>query len=84
MVATVPGIRFVYFDESDVVRHPLVQNIIKAYEKYRNGHPAEPAALVESGPAEPSPPVSGDADHDKPKSRFERRPRPRQRGASGA
>jgi phosphate starvation-inducible protein PhoH and related proteins len=38
VVARIPGIRFVYFDESDVVRHPLVQNIIKAYEAYRNGH----------------------------------------------
>ena len=38
VVASVPGIRFVYFDESDVVRHPLVQSIIKAYEAYRNGH----------------------------------------------
>jgi phosphate starvation-inducible protein PhoH and related proteins len=38
VVASVSGIRFVYFDESDVVRHPLVQSIIKAYEAYRNGH----------------------------------------------
>ncbi|HXH29167.1 MAG TPA: PhoH family protein, partial [Candidatus Polarisedimenticolia bacterium] len=38
VVAAIPGIRFVYFDESDVVRHPLVQNIIKAYEAYRNGN----------------------------------------------
>jgi len=29
----IEGIRFIYFDESDVVRHPLVQEIIKAYEK---------------------------------------------------
>ncbi|OPY70961.1 MAG: PhoH-like protein [Syntrophorhabdaceae bacterium PtaU1.Bin034] len=27
------GIKFVYFSEKDVVRHPLVQKIIKAYEK---------------------------------------------------
>ena len=26
-------IRFVYFSEKDVIRHPLVQDIIKAYEK---------------------------------------------------
>jgi len=38
VVADVPGIRFVYFDDSDVVRHPLVQSIIRAYEAYRNGH----------------------------------------------
>lgn len=28
----IKGIRFVYFSEKDVVRHPLVQKIIKAYE----------------------------------------------------
>ena len=30
----VEGIRFCYFTEIDVVRHPLVQEIIKAYERY--------------------------------------------------
>ena len=29
----VEGISFVYFDERDVVRHPLVQRIVRAYEK---------------------------------------------------
>jgi len=29
----VEGIAFVYFDERDVVRHPLVRRIIKAYEE---------------------------------------------------
>ncbi|MBW2057182.1 MAG: PhoH family protein [Deltaproteobacteria bacterium] len=29
----IKGIRFVYFTERDVVRHPLVQEIIKAYER---------------------------------------------------
>jgi phosphate starvation-inducible PhoH-like protein len=43
VVAGVEGIRFVYFDESDVVRHHLVQSIIKAYEAYRNGHKAKTA-----------------------------------------
>jgi phosphate starvation-inducible protein PhoH and related proteins len=28
------GIKFVYFSERDVVRHKLVQEIVKAYEKY--------------------------------------------------
>jgi phosphate starvation-inducible PhoH-like protein len=28
------GIAFSYFDEKDVVRHKLVQAIIKAYEAY--------------------------------------------------
>jgi phosphate starvation-inducible protein PhoH and related proteins len=31
----VDGIRFVYFDERDVVRHTLVQKIVKAYERYQ-------------------------------------------------
>jgi len=30
----VPGIRFAYFSEKDVVRHPLVEEIIKAYDAY--------------------------------------------------
>src|SRR5436305_3698135 len=30
----IPGISFVQFDEKDVVRHTLVQRIVKAYEKY--------------------------------------------------
>ncbi|MBU1262591.1 PhoH family protein [bacterium] len=31
------GIKFCYFDESDVVRHPLVSEIILAYEKHKKG-----------------------------------------------
>ena len=30
----VEGISFVKFDERDVVRHPLVQRIVRAYEQY--------------------------------------------------
>jgi len=29
----IEGIEFVYFSDRDVVRHPLVQDIIKAYER---------------------------------------------------
>jgi phosphate starvation-inducible PhoH-like protein len=32
VLANTPGIRFIYFDEHDVVRHRLVQAIISAYE----------------------------------------------------
>jgi phosphate starvation-inducible PhoH-like protein len=32
LLARISGIRFVLFDERDVVRHPLVQSIISAYE----------------------------------------------------
>src|SRR5690242_11353105 len=31
----VEGISFVYFDDRDVVRHALVQRIVKAYERYQ-------------------------------------------------
>ena len=33
----VKGIKFVYFHDRDVVRHPLVQAIIKAYDQHQNG-----------------------------------------------
>jgi phosphate starvation-inducible PhoH-like protein len=36
VVAEIEGIRTIYFDERDVVRHTLVQHIVKAYEKYSN------------------------------------------------
>ena len=57
----VEGIRFVQFDDRDVVRHSLVQKIVKAYERYNEAignnrqmslkltEPAEPAV---SAPAE--------------------------------
>ena len=32
----ISGIRFVYFSREDVIRHPLVQEIIDAYEKIEN------------------------------------------------
>jgi len=57
VVGQVEGIGFVQFDDTDVVRHPLVQSIIKAYEAYRNGQrpgqgdprpaQAEPRPVVE-------------------------------------
>jgi phosphate starvation-inducible PhoH-like protein len=31
----IEGISFVYFDDRDVVRHSLVQRIVKAYERYQ-------------------------------------------------
>jgi phosphate starvation-inducible PhoH-like protein len=37
VVGGVEGIAFVKFDEKDVVRHPLVQQIVKAYEQYNSG-----------------------------------------------
>ena len=50
VVHAVDGISFVHFDERDVVRHKLVQQIVKAYEAFsnRNGdrrksHPPAPS-----------------------------------------
>lgn len=34
ILSDIPGIEFVYFSDKDVVRHKLVQDIIKAYERY--------------------------------------------------
>ena len=38
VVSAIEGISFVYFDERDVVRHKLVQQIVKAYESFSNGN----------------------------------------------
>jgi phosphate starvation-inducible PhoH-like protein len=35
LLSGINGIEFVYFDETDVVRHPLVQSIIRAYDRAR-------------------------------------------------
>jgi phosphate starvation-inducible protein PhoH and related proteins len=32
----IPGIAFVYFTERDIVRHPLLQDIIRAYERHES------------------------------------------------
>jgi phosphate starvation-inducible PhoH-like protein len=37
VVGKIDGIEFVYFDDRDVVRHKLVQAIVKAYEAYGPG-----------------------------------------------
>jgi phosphate starvation-inducible PhoH-like protein len=34
VVGGIEGIEFVHFDEREVVRHQLVQQIVKAYESY--------------------------------------------------
>jgi phosphate starvation-inducible protein PhoH and related proteins len=46
------GIEFVYFDEKDVVRHRLVQDIIKAYDRHQTGSQAK----ERPGSSRPSPP----------------------------
>ncbi len=37
ILKNIPGIEYVYLTEKDVIRHRLVQDIIKAYEKYESG-----------------------------------------------
>jgi phosphate starvation-inducible PhoH-like protein len=37
VVSNIEGISFVHFDEKDVVRHKLVQQIVKAYEAFDGG-----------------------------------------------
>jgi phosphate starvation-inducible protein PhoH and related proteins len=39
VVGKIEGIALVYFDERDVVRHSLVQRIIKAYDEYAGSQP---------------------------------------------
>ncbi len=38
VVNDIEGISFIYFDDRDVVRHRLVQQIVKAYEAFTNGN----------------------------------------------
>jgi len=46
VVDGIAGIKFVEFDDKDVVRHPLVQSIILAYERHDKSEKAEEAALA--------------------------------------
>jgi len=47
VVGEIEGIAFIHFDERDVVRHKLVQQIVKAYDAYSNGNAAaRPAAVA--------------------------------------
>jgi phosphate starvation-inducible PhoH-like protein len=63
----VEGISFIHFDDRDVVRHSLVQRIVKAYERYNEmtgaarqlslklaDPPASEAALAETLDSAPS------------------------------
>ncbi len=53
----VPGIKFSYLTEEDVVRHPLVREIILAYEKKRGRRrslPKKPAAQGKTKPKRPA------------------------------
>jgi len=41
IVGKIEGISLIYFDERDVVRHSLVQRIIKAYDEYGAANPRD-------------------------------------------
>src|SRR5438874_3557461 len=48
ILSRVEGLSFVWFDESDVVRHHLVQRIIRAYDEHKNRVAEEQMTLPES------------------------------------
>src|SRR5437763_6275228 len=51
----VQGISFVQFDEKDVVRHPLVQRIVRAYERYNEAIGAARQLTLKLADPEPEP-----------------------------
>jgi len=55
---SIDGIEFVQFDDRDVVRHKLVQQIVKAYEAFTaNGSAARPAVNASRAEAARGEPV---------------------------
>jgi phosphate starvation-inducible PhoH-like protein len=62
----VEGIQFIYFDERDVVRHKLVQDIIKAYEHHQSAnHPQSngPTPRLSPSPGRSSKPPTPASPH---------------------
>jgi phosphate starvation-inducible protein PhoH and related proteins len=55
ILAGVNGLAFVHFDESDVVRHHLVQRIIRAYDEYKTRLAEQQLSLLEPKPGAPQP-----------------------------
>lgn len=52
ILETIPGIQFIKLKSSDVVRHPLVGHIVRAYDRYTKSHPDESeSAASETGEA---------------------------------
>jgi len=49
VIGKIEGIALVYFDERDVVRHSLVQRIIKAYDEYGGGRSGGSAQSANAG-----------------------------------
>jgi phosphate starvation-inducible PhoH-like protein len=50
----IEGIRFVYFDDRDVVRHDLVSAIVRAYDRHAPAGAPRPPTAGEGGPARQS------------------------------
>jgi len=48
ILSGVEGIEFCHFDESDVVRHPLVQRVVRAYESAKPQQQELPLTLGEA------------------------------------
>ena len=48
ILKNVEGLTFVYFDEADVVRHHLVQRIIRAYDEHKTRIAEEQMPLLDS------------------------------------
>ncbi|HKW86640.1 MAG TPA: PhoH family protein, partial [Nitrospiraceae bacterium] len=67
----IPGIQFIYFDEQDVVRHRLVQEIIKAYDRH---------GTVQFGGGKAARPLRRSSGRSRPRSA---RPRPAEHGPGG-
>ncbi len=62
----VNGLAFVHFDETDVVRHHLVQRIIRAYDEHKTRLAEQQLSLLEpkSAPPQPAPlPVEPEEPH---------------------
>jgi phosphate starvation-inducible PhoH-like protein len=69
ILSGIPGINISWFSDVDVVRHPLVQAVIRAYEKSDTGGdtpaaeaPALPAAVGIEGPVSDNLPTEGSGD----------------------
>lgn len=62
IVGGIEGIAFIHFDDRDVVRHKLVQQIVRAYESYSSGSRAAPTDARPVGAS-----VTPDADPDAPR-----------------
>ncbi|MGB9236482.1 MAG: PhoH family protein [Terriglobales bacterium] len=64
ILSGVNGLAFVHFDESDVVRHHLVQRIIRAYDEHKTRLAEQQMSLLETRPGTPeTTPQSKPANH---------------------